>query len=478
MAELLDLPEELLSIICSLTEQGSLIPLALSCKIFNRIAGNHYLQRLGRFGGHYLYVSALPRYGTEVSFKELQNIASILGSLTNVYHLDCQFSASSTVKELRFLASIIRPIQRMNTVKLRFNNPGRCLTSAFHKAFEGLLQEAQGLGYRQLDIQGIVPPVKGSFKYNLPPYGRLSSFTVSDGFLRTLPHRKWIISLLNSSPAVSCLILECSQEWTEILPKLCIPSLQTLSFMRANYGGLFRDQSRGKASDISVLADFASRHKNLDYVDCSGQFAVTTTSSKTQHPLPHIKTFKGTLPQLYHLISGPDGKDILCNLQIIHIVPYVDVGFEVTPPGPLAKKQLSDLFALIHTRSTIRKLVISAKSLPTLNSRKPKPSLTKFTFQHLLELEINDFGTLSETSIAGFVRWGRVVYPSAHALHMQNGHWKPERASLFAQAVIAEWPSVQVLELDWTSRNIAEWIKCPCSRYDQKWLGPSDCVIC
>lgn len=202
---LLDLPDEMLSAICDETDQSSLMPLAMACRCFNRIAGHGYLH-LVKYDPFSTYISvrADTRYGG-LSFRTLGNISSILGGMSKVTSIFCTFSESESemLPEIYVLTSVL---QRFNFhfLKILFIC-AQCSIHPFDKAFENLIRQVQRVRIDWFQICGTMPsfPVThDSFIFQLPVNTSITTFSVHATSLLSQPYSKWLVEFLNSLTAV------------------------------------------------------------------------------------------------------------------------------------------------------------------------------------------------------------------------------------------------------------------------------------
>ncbi|KAH7878425.1 uncharacterized protein C8R40DRAFT_763172 [Lentinula edodes] len=248
MVQLLTFPEELLSHICDETEIDSLIPLAKTCQLFNRIAGRRYL-RLKEYDAKRSHLTILgaqglpdqwrePVPGNARSFDEFFDISSVLGSLLNITSLFCAFSPSpqETVRQMGVLVHTLQAISRdrqgqpLFSIHLKFTKPSshgdhilHSLASRFGKVFQDLIGELRRLRCYCFQIGGAMPLMrKPYYGFDLPNDHSLKTFTISESLVLQ-PYHNWLIKLLHSSSSINSISACCSQNWTQILPKLRLP---------------------------------------------------------------------------------------------------------------------------------------------------------------------------------------------------------------------------------------------------------------
>ncbi|KIK54529.1 hypothetical protein GYMLUDRAFT_264599 [Collybiopsis luxurians FD-317 M1] len=452
MAKLLDLPEELLSFICEETDAESLFPLAISCRVFNRLAGNRYLRHIN-YDRLSLDISdrgqSRPWNPQELSFSTLHNVARILGSLTNVSFISVIFSTHAPValKQLKSIVLLLRRIQHgIRSIRVSFDrglsgigyHSKPCSVSLFNAAFKEFMQQVQRTRVKSLQIQGYVPLTKGRFGFRLSQNTYISDFQISDSFLLSDRCRGWLITFLNSS-AIASLTASNSDGWTAILPKIQMPSLQRIVFSES--WSIPRQGS--KRVDIDVLADFLNRHPILYHVDCGNlSTPIPTPRSRQCPPLTSITQIKGTILQLCHFLSF---SNVLPNLQRIEIDRQSSLNYA------LKKSELWGLLAFLRKRSTLRTLTIP---INLYRLRSDILSGLKTPIRSMLpqvkSLEFLGFRDFPEQETLNFLRWGQKVFPNVGILNVRYVEWSDERNSSFAQAVYTEWSSVKTLKINST----------------------------
>ncbi|KIK54528.1 hypothetical protein GYMLUDRAFT_100024 [Collybiopsis luxurians FD-317 M1] len=461
MAKLLDLPEELLSFISEEVDTESLIPLAVSCKIFNRLAGSRYL-RLIDYNRRFLHVSNSGPYRlpNQLSFSVLCNVARILGSLSDVLQISVVFlarSASESLQQLKSVVFFLRRIQHdIPSIQFTFDQSRDgtlCPLSSFNAAFENLMRQVHRTRCKSLDIRGSLPLTEGPLNYHLPPNDCVSQLLISDSFLLSQSCRDWFIKFLNSSSAISSVIAQYTDDWAQILPKIQMSSLQRLSFFGPTPGA--------QGSDIEVVADFSHRHPSLHSVCWGTHWTTLPRRRRRSHPpLSHIVTLKGTVSQLRHFLAFPH---VLRNLQQIEVDyerPFGLLPTDSTSANPAQNIKVWDLFALLRDRPTLQKLtfpIIIPEFLINVFSGRRTPLRTKLP--QISTLAFSEFQCLSEIEIVEFVRWGQKVFPNARLLDVSFVQWSDAQKSSFAQTVAAEWSSINLLKIDFRLKNVEAWIE-------------------
>ncbi|KAE9392751.1 hypothetical protein BT96DRAFT_261905 [Gymnopus androsaceus JB14] len=456
MAKLSDLPEELISQICDETELDSLIPLAESCSLLNRIAGYHYCLRTSTYEIESLGVSNRHSPIDHISFSTLYKLTSICGSMAKVTHIRCAFSQSveTLLQEMRLITLALQLTRcHLYSIRLTFDGPEKgpqaCPLSSFSGAFEDLIRQVQRTQCPHFEIEGTIPLMDGPLNFDLPTNHFLISFTVGRSFV--LSHPQWVLSFLNSSPNISLLSAFCSHKWTQILPHLHLPSLNDITFFgdESFINNRLGFHATTKTMNIEVLAQFADRHcHTLETIYCGTQFRVFPASPNCSFQLPHLTCLKGTISQLCYFVSSPRA---LCNLQSIKIS---------TSSSRNEDERLWDLLALICTRSKVQKLFLPvnigalrgnllSRNMSSLRSRCP----------HILSLELSEFRHVTEAENGDFLRWASQVFPSTKQLEVSYMKWDSKKSSAFARAMTVEWPSVETLAIDWDEKHVQAWCR-------------------
>ncbi|KAE9404607.1 hypothetical protein BT96DRAFT_1016193 [Gymnopus androsaceus JB14] len=430
MANLSDLPEELLSQICGHTELDSLILLALSSKIFNRIAGNLYLRRAWpqsfksdhRFRYHdRLDVSDSIQYEDKIPFSTLSNVTSVLGSMSNVAHVSFTFSESG-----------IEALQQMRLVVLTLR--------AIHSLFSMTLIFPENGGSQEEAIAHYIPSAKPLKIYSMKSIAldaapsQLKAQCLKSRFITSQP--RWMPKFFNSFSRVPSIIVHCSKEWTDILPQLHLPSLRTFSFR----GSILDAQT----SNIEVLAAFLNRHQALVSLSCGQQFAVSSLSARCQLLPSNITDLSATVPQPCYLLSSKAFSP-----------QTIDIQFEkCSSPLPFSETdQLWNLLSLISSHLTIRKLKLPADS-PILQEVLFSSGRNSYRFPHITWLEVKKFQSLADIAKEGFIPWACEMFPCTQTLHVQRLNWDSRS---FAQSVVDNWPSVRILMFDYKTQNVEAW---------------------
>ncbi|KAJ3892137.1 hypothetical protein GG344DRAFT_76236 [Lentinula edodes] len=494
MVQLLSFPEELLSHICDETEIDSLIPLAKTCRLFNRIAGRRYL-RLKEYDAKCSHLTILgaqglpdqrrePVPGNARSFDETLDISSVLDSLVNITFLSCAFSASpqETVRQMGVLVHVLQAIsrdrqcQQLFSIHLKFtglspswhgDNNSRFRASHLGKAFQDLIGELRRLRCSGFRIEGVMPPMRNPYYgVALPSDHYLKTFNISESLVFK-PYRHWLIKLLNSSSSINFIGAHCSQEWTQILPKLRLPSLQHISFYGDRPYLQPRRMLKGKiqndvqASDIQLLVDFAIRHPQLRSVSCGEQFIVTSKSPRCEHGQFNIDTLNGTMSQLHYLLSLPNTLRDLRAIEIrregrsgISLLDIGVIGFGAQPRLPNLNQRLKDsqiqfweLLALICNRSSIVQITIPFDLFGFNFTELVSPGhylrssiTTRYILSHVRCLIFRQYRVTGATD--DFLRWASVVFPHTERLEIQILECNLEKEVMFTHSVGRQWPSL------------------------------------
>lgn len=435
-----DLPEELLSHICEEVEVEALIPLAITSKVFNRIAGYHYLHRAAEnkiLDGRFLDVSV-------ESYSALSKMTSIIGSLSNVTHLHYTFakSALKTLQQMKLMVLTLRQIHhKIYHTCLTFTGfeGDLCQASSFSEIFEDLVRELQRTQCSSFEIGGAMPIPHRSLNYNLSMKNSLRSFTVYDSFILYQP--RWICKFFNSSTAVTSIIARSSEAWTRILPNLSLSSLQFISF--------FGDIPNEQRSNIEIVARFAHRHRSLHVIDCGAQFEVLSASSKCRLPLAGITILRGTISQLCYFVSYP------------HVLPHLKAVHIYSEKRHTSHHDLWNLLAFISTRSMLRELILPANE-PALQEALlsgDTMSSTRSKLPHVLVLKIEGFQSLKTIPDEDFIRWASQVFPNTQKFDFSWVEWSSSRKSSFVRMLTEKWPSIETLEINFDRDNVEAWCK-------------------
>ncbi|KAE9386339.1 hypothetical protein BT96DRAFT_981774 [Gymnopus androsaceus JB14] len=469
---LFNLPEELLSYICDETDLDSLIPLVESCKTFNRIAGSNYLRRApynpdkswlrvstqGREEFSENLPDNRPTYTfvlKEISFDALKNLTCILGSMRDIKHIHVTFSESAPIpiQQMRVLVLTLRRIHHiLSSISVIFTGQGPSSKpsesfSSFNELFEDMIQEVQRTQCRTLRIQGIVPLAHGSFDFNPPVNRSLTHFLIAEEMpfpmVITEPFHHWLVRFINSSPAISSLEACCSEEWTRILPVICLPSLQSLGF----YGPIPSTQT-----DMQVLAEFSNRHRGLNSLFCGRQVKGFSASPSVTGWVSRLTRLTGTVSQLCCILSPPSRLPALAQITI-DSEKSADNSF-----------QLWDLFALLCKFSTVMTLRVSlalpdlqgnflAEDTSSLSLRSKFPHIRSLQFSE--SLEFLQHSTIQDEEL---VRWASQVFPSTRGLQVSAlPSWTSSHNASFARAVAQFWPSVKTLAFDFKTKDVEAW---------------------
>ncbi|KAF5379931.1 hypothetical protein D9757_007238 [Collybiopsis confluens] len=457
---LLDVPEELLSIICEMVPFDSLISFALSSRVFNRLAGTRYLRLIDYQYTSLSIASPRDRYFHGVPFGALYDVVRILGSLSQVSYISVRFSdsASTAFLQLESIVALLRQFQHdLSSIRLSFSGTRNGMPhapSAFEKSFRDFMLQLQRLRCRSIDICGFVPVDEG-FKFALPPNHLFGHMTISDCFLLAEQHRAWLIEFLNSS-GISTLFMEFTEAWVQILPKLLMPSLRDFRFIGAS-----RDSPN---SDINVLTGFLARHPHVSIVHCGPRFRPMRRHRRghSHPPLPSITHLIGTASQLSCLLKRPD---VLRNLRIVRIEserPSTTRPFFQQPdPFPSSKHRLWELFSRLRGRSALQHLTLS---MNTPEFRTDVLSRRRFTRRSELpqvgSLTVLDFETLTEHESRDFLKWGRKIFLGVTAVEVSFlKEWGDDGKISFARAVAEEWPDVLNLTINYSTKAVETWIQ-------------------
>ncbi|KAF9072328.1 hypothetical protein BDP27DRAFT_1418230 [Rhodocollybia butyracea] len=455
---LVDLPEELLCSICEKTEPSTLLSLAASCKLLNRIAGSHYLLFIAH-DKRWICV-ADKETSSERSFDTLRNIMSIAGSVSSARILRFRFSpsAAKTLQQIRLVTLLLQRIHHpLSSIQLDFSGaerwssfpPSFNMFPSFNGEFGRLLWEAHRLRCSSLALYGIIPCIQDHFKFSPLINTSFSNFTFDAAFLLSRAQRGWLTELLNASKAISSILACCSEGWTHILLKLRLPSLTGLTFFTGHVG---------TPTAIEVLAEFCNRHPKLHRIDSGPyQFRISLTSKLgCQYPLPQLQILKASVSQLLYFVSDPSH---MCNLQVVEIRwPALDVHLASKPSN--SSTGLWHLFTCLCNRSSIRELVLPV-NLPGLEKdvlSKAQPSLTS-TFPYLTKLRFIEFKSLAESTRQDFLKWVSKVFPGLKTLEVDYMAWDAVQTSRFARTVAKELPLTENLRLEFKTRKVKEWIE-------------------
>ncbi|KAF9059188.1 hypothetical protein BDP27DRAFT_1453467 [Rhodocollybia butyracea] len=464
MATLVDLPEELLCSICEKAEPSTLLSLAASCKLLNRISGSQYLLFISRDSQDpFLSVADEVRMSFETSFETLRNIMSIAGSISTVRFVSFQFSPSArkTLQQIRLATLLLQRIHHpLHSLEVNFNgvesdipcfSPSFNMFPSFNGAFNGLLWEAYRLRYCSLRLAGIIPITQDCFKFSPPINTSLSHITVDATFLLSRAQREWLVGFLNASKAIFYILARGSEGWTYILPNLSLPSLKDIAFI---------GRPTVTASPIEIVAEFCNQHQNLRSIDCGPYQFRTSPTSKLgcQYPLSQLQVLRASVSQLLYFVSDPSR---LRNLEVIEI-QWPEFDDDIASTSDHSSTGLWHLFTFLCNRSSIRNLIIPT-NFPGLQKdvrSEAKSSLTS-TFPSLTMLQLGDFKSLVELARQDFLKWVLKVFPSLKSLDFAYTGWDAEETSCFARIVAKELPSIENLTLDYKPRKVKDWIEDP-----------------
>ncbi|KAJ3728002.1 hypothetical protein DFJ43DRAFT_1085317 [Lentinula guzmanii] len=466
MAQLPDLPVEILSCICDNTEFASLFSLARTCRVFNQLAERRFLQ-LTKFDVQTRHLNIVSEQELQLSdskdafsFNSARRLCAFFGTLLNIESLTCTFPLSSslaTIRQMAYLVQILRTISAQQgprdscpfSIVLEFDgDPGPSVKaqheSRFGQVFRSLLCEIRRLRCDSLELRDRLPAFRNAVSLELPIDDALERISIGGSWLFSWS-RPWLIELLNSSSKLSSINAKCSKIWTEILPKLCLPALECISFY------WYLDDT--EASNVKVFVDFAKRHPCLGTLDCGEQFVVTWASSRCTELLSNISTLRGTISQLRYFLSSPDTS--LRKLEDIEIrgksAPARYRNYHSWEPYN-KKYPLWELFALISTRPSIVKVILPMDLAGFQKQLFPEfkqgrlSITTRSTLPRIRYLVFKRSLTLYVESIADFVDWACQVFPSAERLEMLDSDRTLGRP--LVQCVKGQWPSIHHLVMD------------------------------
>lgn len=390
----------------------------MTSKLFNRIAGGHYLRR---FGVHSSL--AVSEKGSIQTFDVLSNIHAILDGFSNVTTIFCYVSSC---RQIRLMILTLRRLNhQLNSLILNFypspENGGPSI-------FQDLFREVHRIKCTWLQINGTISTYD-PLDFDLLNNDYLRTITISESLVRLQPH--WLCKFLNSCLILSSILASTADEWSQILPQLNIPSLGAI---------WFSDNILDKQNpiDIDVLAQFSERHQSLYQLNCGGQFEVISTS-KCRVSLPRLQFLKGNVSQLCYFISDSHALPILSTIEISQ---------------EDASNNIWDVFALSCTRPILRKIVLPA-NLPTLQEDLMPGGipLLRSICPHIHSLQVKEFQSLSRIAQVDFLKWAREMFPGTQSLTVDYLGWGPKAKLQFARLVAVEWPSVKTLGIDFSGEK-------------------------
>ncbi|KAE9405170.1 hypothetical protein BT96DRAFT_988717 [Gymnopus androsaceus JB14] len=306
--------------------------------------------------------------------------------MSKIAYVYCTFAASAfeTRRGMRLLVLALRRVHHdLSFIQLSFKG----YNSLSNEVFEDLIREVQRTRCRSFRIYGTVAFKHSSLDFNSHINHSLNLFSIPESLVLSQP--LWLCKFLNSSLGLSSIIAQSTKEWTQILPKLYLPSLGALTF----WGDIPSDAQ----TNIEVLVDFSNRHHSLSMSSNSlDNSKYSRLSSKMSIPTSTYPVSHRNIP-----------------LKSTRKMNFITFGTSSRSYPPDAALRLLILHAernTLATKSTLRRRALLEIHL----------SASPFVFQARYELAIN---------------WLE---------------WDLTRKSSFAQAVADEWPSVNMLTINYT----------------------------